>query len=197
MALVKHLRLLVYIAIISLLNSAFDYLPFVPATVSSWVTKGILVATIYCMFRLSSWNSRYNWTAFFRLATLGCSLITSFLFGSYYLNIAIFIFSSNAVYLEYAAHAQLVAEKDLVLSRKWRNLFYWEFFSAIFLSLGSYATALILISSKLQTSASRISSIVIPLLKIPGFVTQLVRLLYLNKMITFFLPDEETAHSTK
>lgn len=191
MTFVKWFRLLAYVAIISLINSIVDYLPFVPASISTWVSRGIMAATIYCMFNLSCVNNRYKKAATFRAATLGCALITSFLFGSYLLSIAASIFSIVAVYQEYAAHSEVVDEKDMTLSRKWHNLFYWEFIAAILLSLGSSVAAVILMSYELQVDASRVSSIVILLLNIPQFFIQLMRLLYLNKMISLFLIDEE------
>ena len=83
-----------------------------------------------------------------------------------------------------------MAEKDVALSRKWRNLFYWEFIATILLSLGSSVAAVILMSYELPVNASRVSSIVILLLNIPQFFIQLVRLQYLNKMISLFLTDE-------
>ena len=191
MAFIKWLRLLAYVVIISLINSVVDYLPFVPASISTWVSRGIMAATIYCMFSLSCVNKRYKKAAAFRAATLGCALITSFVFGSYLLSIAASIFSIVAVYQEYAAHSEVVAEKDMAFSRKWHNLFYWEFIAAILLSLGSSISAVILMSYELPVNASKVSSIVILLLNIPRFVIQLVRLLFLNKMISLFLTDRE------
>ena len=101
------------------------------------------------------------------------------------------IFSILAVYQEYAAHSELVAEKNAALSRKWHNLFYWELAAAIQLSFGSTLAVVILMSAELQLDASRISSMVTLLLKTPQFVIHVVRLLYLRKMISLFLADEE------
>lgn len=186
MAFAKWLRILAYVTILSLINSAFDFLPFVPAAVTTWVSRGITAVTVYCMFKLSGMNRRYNRAAVFRAVTLGCALITSFAFGSYLLSIAISVFSILATYQEYAAHAEVVAEKDMHLSRKWCSLFYWELAAAVLLSLGSSVTAIILVSSQLQTAASMVSSIVIFLLETPQFAIRVVRLLYLHKMIAFY-----------
>jgi hypothetical protein len=106
------------------------------------------------------------------------------------LSVAASICSIVAVYQEYTAHSEVLAEKDMILSRKWHNLFYWEFIAAILLSLGSSVAAVILMSYELPVNASRVSSIVILLLNIPQFFIQLVRLQYLNKMISLFLADE-------
>ena len=191
MEFVKWLRILAYVAIISLINSIVGYFPFVPMPVSTWGSRGIMAATIYCMFNLSSENNRYKKAAIFRTAFLGCALITSLIFGSYLLSIAASICSIVAVYQEYAAHSEVLVEKDMTLSRKWRKLFYLEFIAAVMLSLGSSVAAVILMSSELQVNVSNISNIVILILKIPQFVIHVVRLLYLNKMITYFLSGKE------
>lgn len=181
---IKWLRILVYIAVVSLVNAVADYLPFLPAAVSTWVSRGIMAATVLCMFRLARANSRYRWAGIFRAAMLSCALITSFLFGSYVLSIAASLFSVLAVYLEYTAHAELVAEKDATLSRSWRNLFYWGLAAAILLSVGSTVTAAVLMSGEIQAGVSRISGIVTFLLKIPRFAVDVVHLLYLRKTIS-------------
>lgn len=51
--LVKWLRVLMYIAIVSLVNSAMNFLPFVPAEVTTWISRGIMVAVVVCMFQLA------------------------------------------------------------------------------------------------------------------------------------------------
>lgn len=186
MAYRKWIQMLIYIGIISLVNSVIGYIPFIPASISTWISRGIMAATVYCMFRLSFMNGRYLKAAIFRAVMLGCSLITSFLFGSYLLSIAASIFSILAVYQECAAHAEVVAEKDQILSRRWRYLFHWEFLAAVILSFGSSVATLILISSALQPDVSGISSIVIVILKIPQFMIHVVRLLYLKRMLMVF-----------
>ena len=96
-----------------------------------------------------------------------------------------------AVYQEYAAHSEVVAEKDMALSCKWHKLFYWDFAAAILLSVGSSIAAVILMSYELPINASGVSGVVILLLNIPQFFIQLVRLHYLDKMISLFLINEE------
>ena len=58
--LVKWLRVLMYIAIVSLVNSVVNFLPFVPAAVTTWVSRGIMVAVVVCMFQLTPANERYK-----------------------------------------------------------------------------------------------------------------------------------------
>ena len=49
----KWLRMLMYIAIATLANTAISFLPVVPAVLTSWIARAIMVAMIVCMFR---WN---------------------------------------------------------------------------------------------------------------------------------------------
>ena len=186
MTLVKYLRILVYLTVASLVNSIFDFLPFVPAVITFWATKFITVATALCLFRLSGWSKRYQLAGIFRSITFGCSLLTLLLPGPAILRVAVTIFSIPAVYMEYSAHAEITKKEDTALCGKWRSLFYWELAAATFLSLGSAVTAILLVSSQLQTDASTVSGIVFFLLKAPQFALRVVRLLYLHKMIAFF-----------
>jgi hypothetical protein len=185
----KWLHRLICVGIVSLINSAASYIPFVHAGLTTWVSRGIMAATVLCMLRLSPRNGRYKKAGFFRALMLTCALITSFLFGSYLLSIAASLFSFVAVYQEYTAHAEVVEEADAVLSRKWHKLFYWELIAAVLLSFGSSLVALLFVSSALQ-DASRISGIVISLLKLPQFVLHVIRLLYLNKTLAYVASQE-------
>ena len=44
--LVKWLRVLMYIAIVSLVNSIINFLPYVPAGVTTWISRGIMVGVV-------------------------------------------------------------------------------------------------------------------------------------------------------
>lgn len=191
MAFIKWLRVLFYLAIASLVNSVVDYFPLVPASISTWVSRGIMAATIFCMLQLEGENKRYQKAAVFRALTLGCALVTSFLFGSYLLSLVASVCSVLAVYQEYAAHSELTAEKNAGISRKWHNLFYWEFAASILLSFGSMLAVVFLMSTQFQLNASRISSMVTLLLKIPQFVIHVMRVLYLHQTMHCFLAEEE------
>lgn len=190
--LTKSLRVLMYIAIVSLVNSLINFLPFVPASVTTWISRGIMAAMVVCMFQLAPLNGRYKKAGIFRAMMLSCSLITAFLFGSMLLTLAASAFSILAVYQEYSAHSELVSDKDSNLSRKWHSLFYWVFAAAVLLSFGSSVVALILVMPDLEVgAASRISGIIIGLLKIPQFVIDVVYLLYLKKMTGYFQNEGE------
>ena len=75
--LVKWLRVLMYIAIVSLANSIVNFLPFVPAAVTTWISRGIMAAVVVCMFRLTPANERYKKAGIMRAVMLVCTLITA------------------------------------------------------------------------------------------------------------------------
>ena len=104
--LVKWLRVLMYIAIVSLVNSVVNFLPFVPAALTTWVSRGIMVAVVVCMFQLAPANERYKKAGIMRAVMLVCTLVTAFVYASSVLNLAASILSIIAVYQEYNAQPE-------------------------------------------------------------------------------------------
>lgn len=181
---------LMYIAIASLVNSVMTYFPFIPASLSTWISRGIMLAVIVCMFQLAPVNVRYKKAGIFRAVMLGCSLVTSFLFGSVILTLAASIVSIIAVYQEYNAHSEVIAGMDAKLSRRWHSLFNWSILAAVLLSFGTSIVAVILVLTDMEGGASRISSIAIGLLSIPQCIIEVLYILYIRKMIAIFSESE-------
>ena len=182
--LTKWLRVLTYITIVSIVNSMINFLPIIPASVTTWISRGIMVAMVVCMFQLASVNARYKKAGIMRAVMLGCMLITAFLYASSILTLAASILSIIAVYQEYSAHSELIAEKDAVLSRKWHSLFNWSIVAGLLVSFGSIIT--VLIATMLDMDAVRTTGLVVGILGIPQVVIEVVYLLYLKKMIALF-----------
>ncbi len=182
--LVKWLRVLMYIAIVSLVNSAGNFLPFVPAAITTWISRGILVAVIVCMFQLAPANARYKKAGIMRGIVLGSTLITTFVYASSILNLAASILSIIAVYQEYNAHSELVADRDSKLSGKWQSLFMWGLIAGILVGFGSAATVLIL--TLMESDVVRLTAVIVGILSIPQMILDLVHMLYLKKMISIF-----------
>lgn len=180
---VKWLRLLVWTAAVSLINSVIDWTPWVHGDITTWISRGIMLANIICMFRLAPENVRYKRAGIFRTVWLGCALVTSFLFGSYLLTIAASVASFFAVYQEYCAHSELAADRDETLSRNWRRLFWWEIAAGLLLSAGSSVAALVLMTYDQPISAGRISAMVIFILDIPRSVLSVVYWMLLKKTV--------------
>lgn len=185
----KWLRIMMYIALASLVNSVIDFLPFVPASVTAWISRGIMVAMVVCLFQLAPANDRYKKAGIMRAVMLVCTLITAFLYASSILTLAASILSIIAVYQEYNAHSELVAEKDAKLSGKWHSLFTWGIIAAVLVSFGSIVTVLIV--AMLEMDAVRATSVIVGLLSVPQLVIDVVYLLYLKKMMGYFQTEGE------
>lgn len=172
---------LMYIGMVSLANSVISFLPFVPGSLTTWISRFVMAAVVVCLFRLAPTNERYKTSGILRGVMLACSVITSFLFGSWFLTLAASLCSIIATFQEYRAHAESVAGADEILSGKWDRLFCWEIAAAVLLSFGSGIVALIFIEA--VTDAARLSAIVITVLSIPQMILKVCYILYMKRMI--------------
>lgn len=186
--LVKWFRVLMYIAIVSLVNSVVSVLPFVPAAVTSWISRGIIVGVVVCMFQLAPANARYKKAGIMRAAMLACTLITAFVYASSIQNLAASILSIIAVYQEYNAHSELIADKDSKLSGKWHSLFTWGLIAGILVGFGSTVTVLIL--TLMESDVVHLTAIIVGVLSIPQMILDLIYMLYLKKMVSIFENSE-------
>ena len=186
--LTKWLRVLMYIAIVSLVNSIVNYVPFVPASVTTWISRAIMVAMIVCMFQLASANGRYKTAAILRAIWLGTLLLGTLLHIPSVLVLSTSILSIIAVYQEYHGHSEVLAEKDTVLSAKWKGLFIWSIIAPLLLSIGS--SAAMVISSFMNLDVAKVTAITTGIMRIPQYVIDVIYLLYLKKMLSIFENDE-------
>lgn len=180
----KWLRVLMYVTIASLANSVITLLPFVPSSVTTWISRGIMVVMIVCMFQLAPVNARYKKAGIMRAVMLVCTLITAFLSASSILTLAASVLSIIAVYQEYSAYSELVADKDPKLSRQWHSLFNWSIAASLLIGFASMVT--VVITAVLGMDAARVTSVVVGLLSVPQIVIDVVYLLYLKKMLGYF-----------
>lgn len=186
--LTKWLRVLMYIAIVSLVNSIVNYVPFVPASVTTWISRAIMVAMIVCMFQLASANGRYKTAAILRAIWLGTLILGTLLHLPSVLVLGTSILSIIAVYQEYHGHSEVLADKDTVLSAKWKGLFIWSFIAPLLLSIGS--SVAMVISSFMNLDVAKVTAITTGIMRIPQYVIDVIYLLYLKKMLSIFENDE-------
>lgn len=185
----KWLRVMTYVVIVSLVNAIVNILPFIPASITTWICRGIIVAMVVCMYQLSSVNERYQKAWIMRASMLACNLITTFLWASSFLNLVASILSIIAVYQEYNAHSELIAEKDSQLSSKWHSLFMWSALAGVLVGFGSVATVFIVAMSGIDTV--KITALVVGLLGIPEMILDVVYFTYLKKMIDILSEEIE------
>ena len=180
------LPVLMYCALASLINSVISNFTFIPALLTTWISRGIMLTMIVCMLQLAPVNERYKKAGILRAVMLGCALFTEFVFGSTLLTLAASIVSIIAVYQEYHAHSELVADRDAKLSGRWHSLFTWSILAAVLLSFGASVVAVIVVLSDIESGASRISAITIALLSVPQYVINIVYITYIKKMTAIF-----------
>ena len=178
---VKWLRVLMYIAITSLVNSLANYIPFVPADVTTWISRAIMVAMILCMFQLAPVNRRYKTAAILRAIWLGTLLVGTMLHIPATLVLGTSILSVIAVYQEYHGHSEVIEELDTDLSRKWNSLFIWSFMAPLLLSLGS--SLAMVTATFMNLDVAKITAITTGIMRVPQYIIDVVYLLYLKKMI--------------
>ena len=184
------LPVLMYCALASLINSIVSYLPFIPALLTTWISRGIMLTMTVSMLQLSPINGRYKKAGILRAIMLGCALFTAFITGSVILTLTASIVPIIAVYQEYQGHSELVAEMDAKLAGRWNSLFTWSILASILLSFGATVVAVILVLADMEGGASRISAIAIALLSIPQCIIDLVYISYIKKMIAIFENSE-------
>ena len=178
---IKWLRVLMYIAITSLVNSLANYIPFVPADVTTWISRAIMVAMILCMFQLAPVNRRYKTAAILRAIWLGTLLVGTMLHIPATLVLGTSILSVIAVYQEYHGHSEVIEELDTDLSRKWNSLFIWSFMAPLLLSLGS--SLAMVTATFMNLDVAKITAITTGIMRVPQYIIDVVYLLYLKKMI--------------
>ena len=184
------LPVLMYCALASIINSIISYFPFIPASLTTWISRCIMLAVTICMFQLAPVHDRYQKAGIFRAIMLACNLITAFVIGSMILTLTASIVSIIAVYQEYSAHSEVIVEKDSKLARAWHSLFNWSILAAVLLSLGATIVAVILMTANLDGGAARISAIAIGVLSIPQCVIEVMYIRYIMKMLVLYSESE-------
>lgn len=184
---VKWLRVLMYIGVVSLLNTILNFLPIIPSAVTTWVSRGVLAVTIYAMLQMAPLHERYQKAGIFRAVMIACTLVSAIVDASSLITLAVSIFSILAVYQEYSAHSALTANLDPELSRKWHSLFNWGILASILVSFGSFIAVMII--SMTEAAAALVPSLIVGLLSIPQIVIDVVYLKYLKKMTSLLRTD--------
>ena len=180
----KWLKILMYSAGVSVVNSAVNYIPIIPGDVTTWISRGVVIAVILCMFRLAPANERYKTAGIFRLMMQVCFLVNQWLFPMGLLVGMASVLSLLAVYQEYKAHAELVEDQDERFARKWRRMFFWGIGASAVLTIGTAVLAAVVVMNNL--SADQVSEWTVTFLSIPQFVFEVVYVLYLKKTAAMF-----------
>ena len=184
----KWLRVLMYTMIVSIVNSAINYLPFIPAVVTTWVSRGITVVMALCMFQLASASPRYREAGILRLVAFVSTLLVTIPVVGPILVFAASILTVIAVYQEYHAHGEVITDKDSVLAKKWNRLFVWELIANVLVAVVSAVVTVVLMM--LQLDAVQAIAVITGILQLVGLVINVIYIMYIKKMIELLSDGE-------
>ena len=182
--LAKRIQLLIYIAIAGLINVLIGIPAFVPAIVTTCVSRVLLAVMVFTMFKLALANERYKKAAIQRAIVLALSVVTDILHSGAVLTLIAGTLSIIADYQEYHGHSELVEEKDHQLSGKWTSLFIWSIIVGLILGFTSTAAGILAVMADMDTAKATI--LIAALLAIPQYVIEIIYILYLKKMVAIF-----------
>jgi len=151
MDLAKWIKILIYIAIAGLINALIGIPAFVPAVVTTCVTRILLAVMVFAMFKLAPANERYKKAAIQRAIVLALSVATDMLNSGAVLTLIAGTLSIVADYQEYHGHAELVEDKDHQLSGKWTSLFIWSVIVGLILGFTSTAAGILAVMADMDT----------------------------------------------
>lgn len=182
--LAKWIQILIYIAIAGLINVLIGIPAFVPAVVTTCVSRILLVAMVFAMFQLAPANERYKKAAIQRAIVLVLSVVTDILHSGAVLTLIAGTLSIVADYQEYHGHSELIEEKDHQLSGKWKSLFMWSIIVGLILGFTSTAAGILVVMADMDTTKATI--LIAAILAIPQYIIEILYILYLKKMVAIF-----------
>ena len=182
--LAKWIQLLIYIAIAGLINVLIGIPAFVPAIVTTCVSRILLAVMVFTMFKLAPAKERYKKAAIQRVIVLALSVATDILHSGAVLTLIAGTLSIIADYQEYHGHSELVEEKDHQLSGKWTSLFIWSIIVGLILGFTSTAAGILAVMADMDTAKATI--LIAALLAIPQYVIEIIYILYMKKMVAIF-----------
>lgn len=184
----KWLRVVMYIAIVSLVNTLVGGLPFIPDGITAWISRGITVVMIVSMIKLAPANDRYKKAGIYRAVMLVLTIAIELFDISAMLILAVSILSIVAMYQEYHAHSELIADKDQKLSGKWTSLFMWSILSGLLIGFTSTAAAMIIAFADMDITTA--TAIIAGILSIPEYIIDVLYIQNLKKMTVLFQKEE-------
>lgn len=144
--LTKWLKILMYVHIANIALSVISMFP-VNDGWSRWAgiaTSAMVTAAMYAMAPVSR---RYKTAGNFYAVYLVCTVLNQTA-----LALVASILSLIAMYQEYSAHSELVAQADPNLSANWHSLFNWKIIVSILTSVVSMVATMVLVVMELSTN---------------------------------------------
>ena len=151
--LTKWLKILMYVHIASIAISIISMFSFKDSW-NTWTGIAITLAGTVCMYAMAPINRRYKTAGNLYAVYLVCAVLNQTA-----LALVASILSLIAMYQEYSAHSELVADMDPNLSANWHSLFNWQIFVGVAVSVISIITVLLM--AAVESQASRITAVVV------------------------------------
>lgn len=157
-------------------------------TLADWVSRAVTLCVIVAMFRLSAANQRYR-KAFIAYLIAAIGTIAESLSVDPGLALVFSLISLVgsiaglvAVYQEYYGHGEIAESAgDSDLSRKWNSLFVWQIVVGLVISLVTVSS--VMIGAAADAEMTKLVSIIVPIVMIPGILLQVIYLRYLKKTV--------------
>lgn len=158
---IRWIRCMFYLNVASLAISLLGFLPINNNWIA-WPNRALTAATLYCMFCMGVFYSRYTTAAIFRtiqfiislLSVIATTVLARYVAktgnaevlriwntGSQLIGAGVMVVGWIGTYQLYHAHANLVAEKSPSLEKKWRNFFWLSLGIGLVTSGASYLLA--------------------------------------------------------
>lgn len=185
----KWLRVIMYVAIATLVNTLVGGLPFIPDGFTAWISRGITVVMVVSMIKLAPTNDRYKKAGILRAVMLVFAIAMEVFDIPAMLILAVSILSIVADYQEYHGHSDLIEDRDHKLSGKWTSLFMWSILSGVI--VGFTSTAAVMLVALAEMDTMKATTVVAAILSIPQYIIEILYILYLKKMVTLFQVERE------
>lgn len=182
----KWLRTMFYVQIGMVAATCLSWLPIQDLWIT-WLKRILNLVTVFCLYRLSPMNKHYRKATIFQGICIAGVLLTSLPLRASAIVLAVSICSIFGAYQEYHGHAQLIAEQDAVLSKKWSRFFGWALLVEVLMSVAS--SILSVTAAFMGFDISGILDTLIITISLPRLIINAVYLIYLNKTI-YLLQNE-------
>lgn len=177
-------RILMYIAIATLANTIIGMFSFIPAMVTSMVSRILTAALAVCTLKLAQGSVRYKKSALIRAFALVVIIAAEALHIGTVLTLPASLLSLIAMYHEYQAHSERAAEKDHELSGKWSRLFLWRILSGVVVGFGT--TAAVMLTAVAGMDADKAAVLAAVILAVPEYIIDIAYILNLKNMAVIF-----------
>lgn len=178
---VQWFQTLLYLGIVDLILTIIRLVLSVPSDVAGYISMGLRVSMVICLFQLAPIHPRYKKAAIFQSIMLLGTFVEAFSSEISVIGWLTIVFLILGRYQEYTGHSEYIADKDTKLSERWNSLFKWELVSGVLLSVLTFfvSTALVI-----ALNINHILKNVVSIMSVPMCVFDVLYLVFMNRLIS-------------